>query len=491
MNESAARDVVLVRAIEAADDAQALLSAEDRRYASRAAAELARWNAAEQRAPADAARFLAERARLLLEKLGTRQRGLRRLARALAWRPWIGLALPPAALVAGLLFDRLGDRGHVNVLAFPLLALILWNLAVYLLLLATPVLRAVRGSRHTAPGTGLRDWLQRLALRAVPRADDLPGSAAARFAQDWLALSAPLNAARVARTLHLGAALFAAGAVGGLYVRGLVYDYRAGWESTFLDAPAVHALLSTLLGPAAQALGQTFPTVDEIAALRFVPGAPGESAARWIHWYALTVGALVIVPRLLLATLAALRAARLARAFPLDLAAPYFHRLLGEFAAGPVRLGVLPYSFTLDAQATQALQAIAQRLFGDRAQLLLRPSIPFGEEARAAESPGGDAPALALALFNLAATPEQENHGAFLDALATALTGPRAVLVDEGSYRRRLGSQAGAEARLDERRAAWRAFAGSRGWRIAFADLGGPDLAQLERDLGAALVQRP
>ena len=28
-----------------------------------------------------------------------------------------------------------------------------------------------------------------------------------------------------------------------LYVRGLVLDYRAGWQSTFLDAPAVRAVL--------------------------------------------------------------------------------------------------------------------------------------------------------------------------------------------------------------------------------------------------------
>ena len=89
----------------------------------------------------------------------------------------------------------------------------------------------------------------------------------------WSALVAPLMAARAARVLHLAAALFALGAVAGLYVRGLVFEYRAGWESTFLDAPAVHALLSFFLSPAAQLIGIPFPSVDQIAALRFTSGA--------------------------------------------------------------------------------------------------------------------------------------------------------------------------------------------------------------------------
>ena len=74
-------------------------------------------------------------------------------------------------------------------------------------------------------------------------------------------------AARAARVLHLAAALFAIGALAGLYVRGLVFEYRVGWESTFLDAPAVRDP-SLFLSPAAQLIGVPFPSVDQIAALR-------------------------------------------------------------------------------------------------------------------------------------------------------------------------------------------------------------------------------
>jgi hypothetical protein len=48
------------------------------------------------------------------------------------------------------------------------------------------------------------------------------------FMADWAQLSARLNAARLSRTIHLSAALFAAGAVASLYVRGVLSRYGAG-----------------------------------------------------------------------------------------------------------------------------------------------------------------------------------------------------------------------------------------------------------------------
>jgi hypothetical protein len=486
MNEAAAREVLLIRAIETTDHEHRLLSREDREHASRAAAELARWRAAERRRPADADGFVAQRARLLLDRLGERHRALRGPERALAWRHWIDWALPLAALGAGLLFERLADRGQVNVLAFPLLLLLLWNVAVYALVAVGAAAGALRPAAPPRSPRGIAEGLRRVALHALPRGNAGFAAALARFGEDWLAASADLTGARIARVLHLSAALFATGAVVGLYIRGLVFDYRAGWESTFLDAPAVHALLSTLLGPAAQALGQPFPSAEQIAALRFGPGAPGESAARWIHWYALTVAALVIVPRLLLAAAAALRAHRLATRFPVDLYAPYFRRLSAAFDDAPASLRVLPYSYTPDAAAAEGLRAIAHHLLGAQARCDLQPMVAYGAEAEAAARIGGSTAPVAIdaALFSLAATPEQENHGAFLDVLRPRLAAPHLLLVDDGPYRRRLGAQAGSDARLQERRDAWRAFARSRGWTAVFADLAAPDLAALERELG-------
>ena len=98
---------------------------------------------------------------------------------------------------------------------------------------------------------------------------------------------------------------------------------------------------------------------------------------------------------------------------------------------------------------------------------------------------------LTIALFSLAATPEGENHGAFIDALRAALAEGRksqfAVIVDEAGYRRRLGAQA--TERVAERRQAWQSFCAARGLAVACVDLSEPDLASVERELAAALAE--
>jgi len=509
MNETAARDVLLVRAIEHADASQSLLSREDREFASRSATELARWTAAEQRAPLDPGEFLARRARLLLDKLDERHPRALRAARVGLWRPALAALLPAAALVAGALFERLGDSQRINILALPLLGLVLWNLGVYLFLLLYPLLQRLR-LPATAPAASddalglVRRLLRRVMERGATRASGPLAAPVLAFNADWRRASAALTSARLAGLLHLCAALFALGAVLGMYLRGLVFDYRAVWESTFLGPSTVHALLSTLLGPAAQLIGDRFPSVAELSMLRHPPGS-GESAARWIHWYALTVGALVILPRAALALLAGGRAGRLARRFPLDLAQPYFRRLLGALDDRRDVLRVIPFSLTLGPRQRDGLERIAHHLWGERSTIRLESPVRYddgiGSAGIAAEpvpagsrghgvaaAADGTAVTLTLALCSLAATPERENHGRFLDDLRAGAGSPL-LLVDTGGYTRRLGSMAGAANRLDERCAAWRAFAESHRWPILFADLEVPDLAAAEQAL-AALARR-
>ncbi len=482
MNEDAARDVLLVRAIETTEASQALIGEADRRHASRTAAELARWQSSAAGTPPTAEVFLARRAALLLERLSTTQPALARASRALAWRPAIGAIVAALALLAGALAEQVADRGHVNILAFPLLAIVAWNLVVYLLL----ALQALR--RAPTPGR-LRGAVAAASQRALRQGSGPIAPALQRFGVDWSRAMAPLVLARSARLLHLAAALLAIGAVAGLYLRGLVFEYRIGWESTFLDAPAVRGLLAAVLGPAAALLGLSFPSVEEIAAIRFPASAGGERAAQWIHLHALTVLLAVIVPRLLLFALAALHERRHSRHVPLDLQAPYFRRLLGPLRSGEVRLRVVPYSHTVDEGAAHGLRALAQRLLGEGAGLTLAPSVAYGDEARAAQGVLAADPQvpLTLGLFSLAATPEAENHGEFLATLRRALAAPRsgdapagsamAILVDEASYRRRLGTDSGtgAAARLEERREAWRAFGATRGLAVACVDLAAPD----------------
>ena len=71
-----------------------------------------------------------------------------------------------------------------------------------------------------------------------------------RVRAELVAPAAPLATARIALCLHAAAATLALGLMGGMYLRGLVLDYRAGWQSTFLQADTVQAVLSTALAPA-------------------------------------------------------------------------------------------------------------------------------------------------------------------------------------------------------------------------------------------------
>ncbi|HVE90418.1 MAG TPA: DUF2868 domain-containing protein [Burkholderiaceae bacterium] len=486
MNEPMARDVVLVRAIESADTERVIFSNEDRTHASRAAAELARWRAGERHEAPTAESFVAQRAGLLVEALPRRRPTIVRAVRAFDWPSWIGVALPLLAFALGALLEHISDRHHVNILAFPLLGIVIWNVAVYVLLLLRPVLRAGVNMR------GPRRWLAARGQRSMRHLPTVETDSVGSFAAQWSALVAPLMAVRAARVLHLAATLFALGAVVGLYVRGLVLEYRAGWESTFLDAPAVHAILSFFLTPAAQLLGVAFPSVNEIAALRFTNGAAsGTNAALWIHLYAVTVAAVVILPRLLLALVARWQERRRANRFTFDMSDPYFRRLAGSLAVGSARLRIVPYSFTVDETTLNGLRKLAVALLGDDAEVTLHPAVSFGAEDSVRQTmAGADSPApLTLALFNLASTPENENHGAFLKALRGAPAAPRlAALIDESSYRRRIGEHAGADARLDERRSAWRYFCRALEVEAAFIDLSAPDLPATERDLEPVLA---
>src|SRR5512143_4304473 len=110
MDESATLSVVALRAIETADGARTLWSDVDRAWASRAAAEVV----GEAGGPEA---FLARRAPLAIERLGTRYPALPRAVRALRWRPWVGTVIVALAFALGVLVDRIGGAQRINVLA--------------------------------------------------------------------------------------------------------------------------------------------------------------------------------------------------------------------------------------------------------------------------------------------------------------------------------------------------------------------------------------
>ena len=94
------------------------------------------------------------------------------------------------------------------------------------------------------------------------------GASMAALTADWFRLAAPLYTMRAARILHFAAAALALGVIAGLYVRGLAFEYRATWESTFLDAANVHWLLAALLAPGSALSGIAMPGVAQLESIR-------------------------------------------------------------------------------------------------------------------------------------------------------------------------------------------------------------------------------
>jgi hypothetical protein len=488
MNEQVARKVVLVRAIESADTKREILSDDDRMYASRSAKELAQWQAADSKSPVTQDHFLEQRSEQILKRLAERMPAFASFLHRRPVLPSLSVALPTLALLAGAALDRVADPHRVDLLSAPLLLIVGWNLLVYLMLLVWLLIPA-RKTGWAGPGL-----LRRLSVgkAALPR--KLPTTLAVALTQflgEWAQLSAGLTRSRLSRVVHLSAAAFALGAILSLYARGLLTEYVAGWESTFLDAPQVHALLSIVFAPALFIFPLEGFSLADVEALRFARIATPGGGERWVHLYAATLFLLVVVPRLLLAALASWRARRLSRNFPLDLEQPYFRKLGDRIGAGGAAvLRVLPYSFTVDEARDKGLSAIAAMTLGEQARVMLRPSSPYGEDPKETlHEVTLDDPAVTVtaALFNLAATPEKENHGAFLDYLARHSKRGIAVLVDESGLVERAGNQAGADARVAERMALWRQFCSFHHMSATFVNLLQPQKYPLDLDAGLTL----
>jgi hypothetical protein len=456
LNERTAIAVAAVRAVETTDRAHAAWTDADRAWASRAAAEVV-GEAAEPSA------FVGRRALLALERLASRKHRVARLARAWQWRPWVGAVLVVAAFACGALADAIGPSERINILAPPVAALVVWNLVVYALLAARFVIRY--GESGAGP---VARFVTHLAggVRSAGRAAD---PAATAFVEHWSTASAPLYAARASRVLHLSAAALALGVIAGLYVRGLGLEYRATWESTFLEPSSVRTWVAAIYAAGSLATGIAVPDVARVAAIR----APAsENAGDWLHLMAATLALVVIAPRLVLALIAGM-VERYRRAHLMDdLGDAYFTRLLRGFRSSATAIDVVPYSYSLADGARESLQTLLDRAMGGHARLAIASPVAYGDEDDV-RTHGGE---MAVALFNAAATPEPEAHGRFVARLGQAGR-PVILMVDEASLAARAPTDA---ARIEGRRALWRDFASQAGRPIVLVNLLEPDLDAVE-----------
>ncbi len=463
LSESDARDVLFAEMLEKRAGGDRRWSAGNRDAATRDAKRLAGEGVC-------ARDFLPLRARLVAARLhedpanafGTTS--FRRASLALT------VILGLAALMSGMLTDHLATEGaRINLLSPPLLLLIVWNLAVYLLIILKPLMPSGTSRRPLS----VREFLSRSLLKAA-------GSSAVSV-EAGTALFLPQCRWLVARALHIAAILFAAGLLAGMAVRGIGTAYHVGWESTWLaDNPeAVHTVLNTIYGHLP--FCPPVPDVSAVAALAFdAQTASAVDAAPWLLRLMCLLALAIILPRLLLVLKCTVGLAASRRRVRIDLESPYYRSILSVSDAPAVRTTVI-------VDSTDSVDGLPAHWHDFKAKL------------KTAEPGSGDVDLLAdsawdgttsevlaaikpaiihrlLLAFDPSSTPEVEVHGAMMDAAASWCTSKQSpapvVVLDLSRINRRFGRESPA---AGSRTALWQTFAAERGLRTLATDMSIPE----------------
>jgi hypothetical protein len=493
MKEDGARRLALVRAVETEDAAEVLLTRDDRLYATGVAlAELGpEGDGRDARRRDDL--FLERRSELAFDRLAARYPAVAQVERRSRWPGWVDWLVPLAALVLGAASNVIDGR-RLSIIAFPMLGMLVWNFAVYALLVGKAA-RRLTSRRKTPRPRGAAGLIERIAgpMRAAASAQQPLASALGRYVRDWLSWSAPLTNSRAARLFHLSAAALAIGLLAGMYWRALGTEYRAGWESTLLGPQSVHALVHLMLWPASLLTAIPLPDLPRIEALRWGAGSPGENAGPWLHLYAATAILFIIGPRLILAGWNALNAARLKARLPIPGGEDFYvRRLVRSLRGGATLVRVIPYSFHPPERTQRQLQRLLADVLGEKTRMMMEPPIDYGAEdewLKGLDLRSGDADHLVV-LFNLSATPEAENHGELVAGIRRRIAEARSgagltVLLDESAMRQRLG--ANGAARIESRRGAWEAMLRQHNAAPLSLDLDA-EAATLARPLESALL---
>ncbi|HEX7890057.1 MAG TPA: DUF2868 domain-containing protein [Ramlibacter sp.] len=336
LDEARARQLVLVRAIDDVDTQGKLLSEPERDRLEQEAAESSRRTAG----AIDFGEYLQQRARRVLQAVENRNPRVAALQDRESWRPWLTVGLPLAAVVLGTVLDRIDNPHQVNMLSPPLLGVLAWNLAMYLLLLVSAVLPARWWQR--TPVAAVQRWLS-----GVPagrrRTGRLRADVLARFHEQWLRAAGAQQWLWWKQLLHLSAAGWALGLAFSIVLGGVVREYRVGWESTLLGVQQVHAFLSALFAPVVALLPFEPFSVGDLQRMAFRSGADigVDEARRWVWMYVALLFVAVIVPRLLLAAWAAWQRRRRSRAIAIDLRDPYYVQVLARVSPARVTFAMV------------------------------------------------------------------------------------------------------------------------------------------------------
>ena len=369
-------------------------------------------------------------------------------------------ALMLCAYFLGVMTDRFSSEGAVvNLLSPALLLILFWQIALYALLLVGTI-AAPLGWKPKWPGRELfAALLSRLRILTVSKQT-------LRERPLWLSLLTPALRSEAARAFHLAAAALGAGLLTGLAFRGIGTAYTVGWTSTWLAGHEawLAALFSATYGLVPLELfGTSFPDAAAIAEMNLRINAQGSpDAAAWLLRLMGLVAIVVILPRLLLAFFAGRRAKAARTRFvwidELDEPAPVStQRSVASISEGATVLTTIP-----------ADESLRRRT----AALLMQPDARWrtvdvwkDEPESALASVDTEA---AVLLFDATATPEEEVHGHWIDAVGRRQPDAVTLLVDLSG----LEAQFGAESeRLTARKALWESFAAEHHAALRFLRL--------------------
>lgn len=286
--------------------------------------------------------YIGNRAKGMLDAVETKPR-LSSICALQEYPDWyrIGIVVVPTlALLVGFCSNQITNPHKVDLLAPQFLAVVFWNLAVYAALITTSI-AAFRLAADIQPGS----MRKRTPFRKVRDIFHERGTLAFQirdsFYRYWNEVAGELTSQRLKCMMHLAAAAWAAGLSLSLLLRGLIVEYRAGWESTFLDPSQVQAILNILFFPVMTTFGVTSFSKSEIAALQFNSDMQPvlSSGAKWVWLYIGLFLTFVVVPRLCLAGYANWRGRKISQALELSFDAPYFHNVISALKPKVISIG--------------------------------------------------------------------------------------------------------------------------------------------------------
>ncbi len=507
MNDSDARKVLFVRAVEMGDPAGSVLPRADRLIATRKAKRpevvISEANSTPRPLNKEEESFFLRRAELLIQTLKKRCPDYQIDLKGIQWKGWFTALFFILAFFSGFIANEFESGRRLNLLAFPVMGMLIWNFAAYGYI-GFSYIQSIFNKNSTIIFKGpIINILSSMATRQRHRnrVSNEPSSILNRcfrdFTLEWSRLSSRIYKNHAARVMHVCAVLFAVGIIGGMYMRGVTTEYYAGWESTFLEPETVQKLMKSIFMPAAMLTGQPLPTLERIKDIQWKELQVGENAAGWIHLFSKTLFLFVVIPRGFLFFIAHRQERKFRAHFPIPpVNDAYFRESLTARPGQREHIIVIPYTIEITGKHMEVLRSLFDQSFGWKTQIEFNDTIPYGGNNKMSTEfvtrKMGSAGYLVI-LFNLSSTPEHEIHGAFVNSFAESVstgnsTKQLLIAIDESHFVSRFSRQMNGKERLESRRKLWEKTIAGGTTKPIFVNLHNPDVDDWRLNIRKAIM---